>query len=91
MVENTSLPASIMSRMAVLGVSSGIFLVIATLIAVALLAPRSAGAAVAEGYPAACPLAEISLDQGYGVSRTAIRPVCAPRDAYGLAQNSAAK
>ena len=80
-----------MSRIAVLGLSSGIFLVLAVLIGVALLAPRSAGAAVVDGSLVACPLAEISLDQGYGLTRTALRPVCGRDNAQDSTANSAAK
>ncbi len=89
---NTSLHASIESRIAVLGLSSGIFLVIATLIGVALLnLPRSAGAAVVDGSPVACPLVEVSLDQGYGLTQTALRPVCTQKAAQASAENNAAK
>lgn len=91
MVEKTSLKASIMSRIAVLSLSSGIFFVLATLIAVALLAPRSAGAAVVESSPGSCPLTEVSLDQGYGVTRTALRPLCGADDAYAQADSTAAR
>ena len=88
---NTSLHASLMPRIAVLGLSSGIFLVIATLIGVALLnLPRSADAAVVGGPLASCPLVEVSLDQGYGLTRTALRPVCTP-GAHAPARNSAVK
>lgn len=81
---------SIKPRMAVLGLSSGILLVLAVLVGVALLAPRSAGAAVVEGQ-IGCPLAEISLDQGYGVTRTALRAVCPAESAYRSAENTAAR
>lgn len=91
MVENTSISANVGSRMAVLGLSSGIFLVIATLIAVALLAPRSAGAAAAEGSAGSCPLAEVWLDQGYGVSRPVLRPVCVAAEDHVSAENSTAR
>ena len=68
-----------MSRTAVLGFSSGIALIIATLVGVACFSlPHPAGAAIVNGALVDCPLAEVSLDQGYGVSRTALRPVCAP-------------
>ncbi len=63
---------------AILGLSSGIAAVVATLIGVALFnAPQSADAAVIHGGLAPCPLAEVSLDAGYGVSSKALRPVCA--------------
>jgi hypothetical protein len=80
-----------MSRIAVLGLSSGIFLVLAVLIGVALLAPRAAGAAVVDGALVSCPLAEISLDQGYGVTRTALRPICGHKDAQDSSVNNADK
>lgn len=71
-VAETSSP---MSRTAFFSFSSGIFVVLATLVAVALLnLPKTAGAAVAMSD--SCPMTEVSLDQGYGVSRTAYQPVC---------------
>lgn len=83
---------SVMSRAAILGLSSGFFFVIATLIGVGLLnLPRAADAAVVGGSVAACPMAEVSLDQGYGVTQTALRPVCAGSDSQHLAGNSAAR
>lgn len=70
-----------MSRVAVIGFSSGIALVVATLVAVATMSlPHAAGAAVVRGSLVACPLAEVALDQGYGVSRTALRAMCADPD-----------
>ncbi len=61
-----------------LGLSSGIVLVVATLVGIAWgNVPHRADAAVAGGALGPCPLAEVNLDQGYGVSRTALRPVCA--------------
>jgi hypothetical protein len=79
-----------MSRIAILGLSSGIFFVLATLIAVALLnLPHSAGAAVVDGALVPCPLAEVSLDQGYGVTRTALRPVCTGQATHALAEKRA--
>lgn len=91
MVETDSLPADAAPRFAVLGLSSGIFLVIAALIAVAFLAPRSAGAAVAGASPGSCPLAEVWVDQGYGVTRPLLRPVCIANDNQASAENSAAR
>ena len=38
--------------------------------------PRAADAAVIQGALAPCPLAEVALDSGYGVSSKALRPVC---------------
>jgi hypothetical protein len=62
---------------AILGLSSGIAAVVATLIGVALFnPPRAADAAVIHGALVPCPLAEVSLDSGYGVSSKALRPVC---------------
>ncbi len=64
-----------MSRTVVFGFSSGIFFVLMTLVAVAFLnLPNAAGAAAAGSD--ACPIAEVSLDQGYGLSRTTFLPVC---------------
>ena len=71
-----------MDHKAILGLSSGIAAVVATLIGVALFnPPRTADAAVIDGALVACPLAEVSLDSGYGVSSTALRPVCAVQPA----------
>ena len=62
---------------AILGLSSGIAAVVATLIGVALVnPPQAADAAVMHGALVPCPLAEVSLDAGYGVSSKALRPVC---------------
>lgn len=67
-----------MTNKAILGLSSGIAAVVATLIGVALVnPPRAADAAVIHGSLVPCPLAEVSLDSGYGVSSKALRPVCA--------------
>lgn len=66
-----------MNRTAVLGLSSGIVFVIANLVAVAFLnMPRAADAAVVQEALVACPLVETALDQGYGVTRTVLRPHC---------------
>ena len=84
---NTMQIGSDMSRTAVLGFSSGIILVAATLVAIALMNfPGSAGAAV--GEPQACPLAEVPLDQGYGVSRTGLRPQCSSVSTQSTASTS---
>ncbi len=78
-----------MSRTAVVGLSSGIFFILATLVAVALLnLPKSA---VAEGSETPCPPAEVSLDQGYGVSRLGPQPFCHDAAAQGLSEDSVAK
>ena len=62
---------------AILGLSSGIAAVVATLIGVALVnPPKAADAAVIHGTLVPCPLAEVSIDTGYGVSSKALRPVC---------------
>ena len=67
-----------MTNKAILGLSSGIAAVVATLIGVALVnPPQAADAAVIHGTLLPCPLAEVSLDSGYGVSSKALRPVCA--------------
>lgn len=67
-----------MKNKAILGLSSGIAAVVATLIGVALFnPPQTADAAVIHGRLAPCPLAEVSVDSGYGVSSKELRPVCA--------------
>ena len=67
-----------MDHRAILGLSSGIAAVVATLIGVALFnPPQTADAAVIHDALVPCPLAEVSLDSGYGVSSMALRPVCA--------------
>ena len=66
-----------MKHKAILGLSSGIAAVVATLIGVALFnPPQTADAAVIHGRLAPCPLAEVSIDAGYGVSSKELRPVC---------------
>jgi hypothetical protein len=71
---------------AILGLSSGIAAVVATLIGVALInPPQMADAAVVQGRLAPCPLAEVSVDTGYGVSSKELRPVCP------VVRNTAAK
>ena len=66
-----------MSRTAVFGVSSGIILIVATLVGIALMnVPESAGAAVKGDALSACPPAEVSLDQGYGVNRVVQGQAC---------------
>lgn len=63
---------------AILGLSSGVAAVVLTLVGVALFnPPQNADAAVMRGVLLPCPLAEVSLDSGYGVSSKALRPVCA--------------
>lgn len=76
-----------MSRTAVLGFSSGIALIVGTLVGVASLSlPHAAGAAVVDGSLVSCPLAEVPLDQGYGVSRTALRAVCSASNGSAAAR-----
>ena len=66
-----------MEKKAVLSLTSGVTVVVATLIGVALLnPPRAADAAVMQGSLVPCPLAEVQIDQGYGVSSKALRPIC---------------
>ena len=66
-----------MQNKAILGLSSGIAAVVATLIGVAIFnTPQVADAAVIQGRLAPCPLAEVSVDTGYGVSSKVLRPVC---------------
>ncbi len=87
---NVRTSGSDMSRTAVLGFSSGIALIIGTLVVVASVSlPHPAGAAVVNGALVDCPLAEVSLDQGYGLSRTALRPVCASGAATHVANSAA--
>lgn len=65
---------------ATLGLSSGIAAVVLTLVGVAAFnPPQAADAAAIRGVLAHCPLAEVSLDSGYGVSSKVLRPVCASR------------
>ena len=69
-----------MRHSAILGLSSGVAAIVATLIGVALFnPPQAADAAVMHGALMPCPLAEVSLDSGYGVSSKALRPVCAAK------------
>ena len=73
-----------MDRKALLSLTSGVTVVVATLIGVALMnPPRAADAAVIHGALVQCPLAEVQIDQGYGVSSKALRPVCATAVASG--------
>lgn len=66
-----------MQNKAIVGLSSGIAAIVATLIGVAMFnTPQVADAAVVQGRLAPCPLAEVSIDSGYGVSSKALRPVC---------------
>ena len=66
-----------MHNKAILGLSSGIAVVVATLIGVALFnPPQTADAAVVHGRLAPCPLAAVAMDSGYGVSSRELRPVC---------------
>ena len=62
---------------AILSLSSGVAAVVATLVGVALLnPPRMADAAAIHGALVPCPLAEVAVDSGYGVSSKTLRPVC---------------
>ena len=73
-----------MDTKAILSLTSGVTVVVATLIGVALLnPPRAADAAVIRGSLVQCPLAEVQIDQGYGVSSKALRPVCGNAVASG--------
>ena len=73
-----------MDKKAILSLTSGVTVVVATLIGVALMnPPRAADAAVIHGSLVQCPLAEVQIDQGYGVSSKALRPVCATAVASG--------
>ena len=62
-----------MDKKAILSLTSGVTVVVATL----MNPPRAADAAVIHGALVQCPLAEVQIDQGYGVSSKALRPVCA--------------
>ena len=45
--------------------------------AVGLLSPSATNAVTArEDVTSTCPLAQVALDEGYGVTRTEMRPVC---------------
>jgi hypothetical protein len=56
-----------------LGFALGLALVVAAMLA----APRQGHVAfAADAGMAGCPLAEVALDEGYGLSRVALRPVC---------------
>jgi hypothetical protein len=67
-----------MKNKAILSLSSGIAAVVATLIGVALFnPPQAADAAVTQTRLLPCPLAEIAIDSGYGMSSKVLRPVCA--------------
>ena len=69
---------------AILGLSSGIAAVVLTMVGVvAFNPPQKADAAVMRGVLLPCPLAEVPLDSGYGVSSKALRPVCAPQAPAG--------
>ena len=59
--------ASLHNRPA-LGFALGVAFVVAALVQVARLAPAPAGVG--------CPMVESALDEGYGVTRTGLRPVC---------------
>lgn len=51
---------------------------LALLVAAMLAAPRLTQVAVAApAADAGCRLTEVALDEGYGLSRIALRPVCA--------------
>ena len=57
-----------------LGFALGLALVVAAMLA----APRQGHLVFAAAAGAAdCPLTEVALDEGYGLSRVALRPVCA--------------
>ena len=72
---------------AILSLTSGVAAVVATLVGVALLnPPRKADAAVIHGTLVPCPLAEVAIDAGYGVSSQALRPVCGTAQANSSAR-----
>ena len=72
---------------AILSLSSGVAAVVLTLVGVALMnPPRTADAAVMHGSLVACPLAEVAIDSGYGVSSKALRPMCTPAQANSSAR-----
>ena len=71
------LSGSMIKSKPILSLASGIVLVLATMIGIALAnEPQAADAAVMHDALVPCPLAAISLDQGYGVSSKELRPVC---------------
>ncbi|WP_237480479.1 hypothetical protein [Lichenibacterium dinghuense] len=66
-----------MKNKALLGLSSGIAAVVATLVGVALFnPPQTADAAVVHSRLVPCPLAAVAIDSGYGVTSKELRPVC---------------
>lgn len=69
-----------MHHKGIVGLTSGIAMVVATLVGVALVnPPRADAAAVVQGALGPCPIAEVAVDSGYGVSTKALRPICAAR------------
>ena len=83
-VQRRVVNGNIMDTKAILSLTSGVTVVVATLIGVALLnPPREADAAVIQGSLIQCPLAEVQIDQGYGVSSKALRPICGSAAASG--------
>ena len=71
------LSGNIMDTKAILSLTSGVTIVVATLVGVALMnPPHAADAAVIQGSLVQCPLAEVQIDQGYGLSSKALRPIC---------------
>lgn len=67
-------------KSAVLGLVSGLAVVVLTLIVVAVVnLPEASGAAPATRVKAnRCGMADVAQDQGYGIVRTVNAPVCAP-------------
>ena len=67
-----------MAKSAVFGLASGLAVVILTLIVVAVVnLPQASGAVSAtRSSEARCGLADVTQDQGYGISRTVKREVC---------------
>lgn len=71
-----------MRKSAIVGLLSGLAVVILTLIAVGLVNLPDAAGAVATTLRGtdACHPVEVTQDQGYAISRTVVRDVCTPAD-----------
>ena len=65
---------------AFLGMSLGIALVALAMLALPFAVAARQDPRVPEAAPYNCPMAQVAIDRGYGLSRTEARQLCSERD-----------
>lgn len=67
---------SFLKRHPFFGLALGIALVASAMLSLTFMDSADAASPRAQAQGAACPLARVALDTGYGLTRTGFRPAC---------------